>query len=80
MNQLKSSAARTVRNDLAESFAIPGLIDSLLPRGTPLRVARGSGGSHVRYLLDASGEVLFVAERDQPWMPTLRLVHRYPST
>jgi malignant T-cell-amplified sequence len=33
---------------------------------------------HIELLVNAAGEQLFFRSREGPWMPTLRLFHRYP--
>lgn len=33
---------------------------------------------HIEILVNGAGEHLFFRQRDGPWMPTLKLLHRYP--
>jgi PUA domain protein len=33
---------------------------------------------HVEILINSAGEQLFFRHRDSPWMPALKLLHRYP--
>ncbi|CAB0004397.1 unnamed protein product, partial [Nesidiocoris tenuis] len=75
--QLKSSVQKGIRNKLLEQF--PGIeeyIDSILPKKDNFRMLKCH--DHIEIIVNGGGELLFFRQRDGPWMPTLRLLHKYP--
>lgn len=74
--QLKTSVIKGIRSQLAAQFpgAAPWL-SQILPRREPVRLLRCH--EHVE-ILAAGGELLFFRQRDGPFYPTLRLLHKFP--
>mmetsp|Transcript_34597 Transcript_34597/g.50568 ORF Transcript_34597/g.50568 Transcript_34597/m.50568 type:complete len:183 (+) Transcript_34597:202-750(+) len=75
-SQTKSSVQRSIRAKIIEQFPLlePHL-DDILPKKSDFKVAKCVN----RISLVCHGdEPLFFQERDGPFFPTLRLVHRYP--
>ena len=76
-SQVKSSVGRGIRQAIVEQYPrIEEVLDDLLPKKDPMVVAKCT--NHIQ-LLVVRGEPLFFQQRDGPWYPTLRLVHRHAS-
>jgi len=45
---------------------------------TPLISHPHRSHDHIELLLNGAGEQVFFRHRDGPWMPTLRLLHKFP--
>eukprot|EP00475_Leptophrys_vorax_P012929 TRINITY_DN19307_c0_g2_i1.p1 TRINITY_DN19307_c0_g2~~TRINITY_DN19307_c0_g2_i1.p1 ORF type:complete len:182 (+),score=20.19 TRINITY_DN19307_c0_g2_i1:101-646(+) len=76
-NQLKASVQRKIRQSIAEEYpALEPSLEDILPKKSPLVVAKCQ--NHVS-LVVVNGVPLFFNIRDGPYMPTLRLLHQYPS-
>eukprot|EP00388_Colpodella_angusta_P019657 GDKJ01049170.1.p1 GENE.GDKJ01049170.1~~GDKJ01049170.1.p1 ORF type:complete len:183 (+),score=46.10 GDKJ01049170.1:25-573(+) len=76
-NIMKSSAQRNVRQQIIEDYPrISEVIDEILPKKAQLYLAKCSEGVSVVCI---NGEALFFQQKDGPWIPTLRLLHKYPS-
>ncbi|KAK0589896.1 hypothetical protein LWI29_019883 [Acer saccharum] len=76
-NQVKASVQRRIRQSIADEY--PGLepvMDDLLPKKVPLIVAKCQ--NHLNLVL-VNNVPLFFNIRDGPYMPTLRLLHQYPT-
>lgn len=76
-NQVKASVQRRIRQSIADEY--PGLelvLDDLLPKKSPLIVAKCQ--NHLN-LVVVNNVPLFFNIRDGPYMPTLRLLHQYPT-
>ncbi|XP_004347907.1 malignant T cell amplified sequence 1 isoform 2 [Capsaspora owczarzaki ATCC 30864] len=76
--QVKSSVHRAIRQKAVEQF--PGLepyLDEVMPKKDPIHLLK-LRDSHLQ-LIVVNKEVLFFHDRDGPYMPTLRLVHKCPS-
>ncbi|XP_065838449.1 malignant T-cell-amplified sequence 1-like [Oscarella lobularis] len=77
VNQVKSSVRKGIRANVLETF--PGLgedIDAILPKKEPLKLLKCK--DHVE-ILSVNSELLFFRQRDGPYFPTLRLLHKYPK-
>ncbi|KAH0921079.1 hypothetical protein HID58_021097 [Brassica napus] len=75
-NQVKASVQRRIRQSIQEEY--PGLetvLEDLLPKKSPLIVVNPN---HLT-LVVVNNVPLFFCIRDGPYMPTLRLLHQYPS-
>eukprot|EP00347_Sterkiella_histriomuscorum_P020347 403338157 len=75
---LKASVAKTLRSKIVETY--PGIeeyLEEIWPKKAKVHQTKIKGESHVTmYLID---DVLsFMELRDQPIMPTLRILHKYP--
>ena len=78
-SQAKSSVQRNLRKAILET--LPGLephMDELLPKKLPVYVAKCQSPSHTNLIL-VNKEPLFIQLRDQHYLPTLRLLHRFPD-
>ncbi|XP_011682583.2 malignant T-cell-amplified sequence 1 [Strongylocentrotus purpuratus] len=77
VTQMKSSAIRGVRAKLIEDY--PGLEefqDVILPKKESYNLVK----CHERIeIIAIGGEPVFFRQRDGPYMPTLRLLHKYPT-
>lgn len=74
---MKSSQQRAVRAAIIEQM--PGLepyIDDLMPKKEKLILAKCVG--HITVIANQDAMPLFFQLRDQPYMPTLRTLHKYP--
>eukprot|EP00249_Psilotum_nudum_P008760 c21492_g1_i1 orf=184-729(+) len=76
-NQVKASMQRKIRQSIAEEYPdLEPILDDLLPKKAPLVVAKCQ--NHIN-LVVVNNVPLFFNVRDGPYMPTLRLLHQYPS-
>lgn len=76
-NQVKASVQRKIRQSIAEEYPdLEPVLDELLPKKSPLIVAKCQ--NHIN-LVVVNNTPLFFNIRDGPYMPTLRLLHQYPS-
>ncbi|XP_074651962.1 malignant T-cell-amplified sequence 1-like [Tubulanus polymorphus] len=77
VNAMKSSAQRGLRNKILEQFPnIADHIDEILPKKEPLKAVKCR--DHIEIVANSSGELRFFRQRDGPYMPTLKLLHKYP--
>jgi len=76
-SQLKSSVQRSIRAKVLDAYpAIEPHIDVILPKKESIVLVKCK--EHIE-LLAVKGELVFFRHRDDPWMPTLRLLHKYPD-
>jgi len=74
---VKSSVARGIRNTIAEQFPLLGdRLEEILPKKENISI--GKCTDHLN-LIVVNGEVVFFNERDGHYLPTLRLLHKYPD-
>ncbi|KAK6626329.1 Malignant T-cell-amplified sequence 1 [Polyplax serrata] len=77
VQQLKSSVQKGIKAKLLEQFPeLESYIDAVLPKKDAFRIVKCH--DHVEILINSSGELLFFRQRDDMWMPTLKLLHKYP--
>ncbi|XP_025830834.1 malignant T-cell-amplified sequence 1 homolog [Agrilus planipennis] len=75
--QLKSSVQKGIRNKLIEQYPhLEGYIDNILPKKDAIRIVKCH--DHVEIVVNSTGNLLFFRQREGPWMPTLKLLHKYP--
>jgi len=76
--QLKNSAQKAIRKDIiAQHPFIEKCIDDILPKkGDPFRLMKCH--EHIEVLVGGNGDFLFFRQREATWVPTLRLLHKYP--
>ncbi|CAK4122311.1 unnamed protein product [Aphanomyces euteiches] len=55
------------------------LMELLLPKKSPLLVAKCSGTEHLQIVCAEDGTPLFFNMRDGPFLPTLKLLHKLPT-
>lgn len=77
VQQLKSSVQKGIRTKLLDNYPhLENYIDTVLPKKDAFRIVRCH--DHIEILVNSSGDQLFFRQRDGLWMPTLRLLHKYP--
>mmetsp|Transcript_65806 Transcript_65806/g.130418 ORF Transcript_65806/g.130418 Transcript_65806/m.130418 type:complete len:183 (-) Transcript_65806:232-780(-) len=75
---VRSSDQRSIRNQIVQQYpALEPYIDDLFPKKDQLVVCKCK--DYVQMLVDPSGEFIFFQCRSGPYIPTLRLLHRYPD-
>ncbi|KAI6177497.1 PUA domain-containing protein [Aphelenchoides bicaudatus] len=75
--QLKSSVQRGIRTKLIEQYPkLNDYIEEILPKKESFKVFKCK--DHVELLAGEDGQVHFIKHRDLPYIPTLRLLHKYP--
>ncbi|KAH7820781.1 putative malignant t cell amplified sequence 1 [Monocercomonoides exilis] len=75
--QLKTSKLREVRSFFKDSAGInEEILDVVLPKSESIKVAKCHG--HIN-LLVVGNYPRFFQTRDGPYLPTLRVLHRYPE-
>jgi len=74
---VKNSVSRTIHSQIVEQYpALEECIETLLPKSS-MQVAKAL--DNVQLLL-IDTEILFFQDKGiGPWIPTLRLLHKYPS-
>lgn len=79
-NIAKASIVRGIKSSLLEQFpALEGLIDDIIPKKDPLLLVKGKGDFAFFTFAIAGNRVLFFQNADGPWLPSLRVLHQYPS-
>ncbi|CAD7091662.1 unnamed protein product [Hermetia illucens] len=77
VQQLKSSVQKGIRAKLLESYPhLEGYIDEVFPKKDAFRIVKCH--DHIEILVNGNGEQLFFRHREGQWMPSLRLLHKYP--
>ncbi|GBP77358.1 Malignant T-cell-amplified sequence 1 homolog [Eumeta japonica] len=77
VQQLKSSVQKGIRARLLELYPhLENYIDQVLPKKDTFRIVKCH--DHIEIMVNSAGELLFYRQREGPWMPTLRLLHKYP--
>ncbi|XP_013391949.1 malignant T-cell-amplified sequence 1 [Lingula anatina] len=77
LNQVKSSVLRGIRSTLLDQYPqIEPYLDEIVPKKGALKVVKCQ--EHIEVLAGANGELLFFKQREGPFYPTLKLVHKYP--
>ncbi|KAJ6642917.1 Malignant T-cell-amplified sequence 1 like [Pseudolycoriella hygida] len=77
VQQLKSSVQKGIRTKLLEQFPhIEQYVDLILPKKDAFKIIRCH--DHIEILVNGNGDHLFFRQRDGPWMPSLRLLHKFP--
>ncbi|XP_007436245.3 malignant T-cell-amplified sequence 1 [Python bivittatus] len=74
--QLKTSVIKGIKNQLIDQF--PGIepwLNQIMPKKDPVKIVRCH--EHIE-ILTVNGELLFFRQREGPFYPTLRLLHKYP--
>lgn len=76
----KSSVVRGIRGSILEQFPrLENVIDEIIPKKDPLFVVKGKGDFAFFTFAVVSNQVLFFQTKDGPWLPSLRVLHKYPS-
>ncbi|XP_024081533.1 malignant T-cell-amplified sequence 1 homolog [Cimex lectularius] len=75
--QLKSSVQKGIRNKLLELYPpLEEYVDQILPKKDTFRLLKCH--DHIEIIVNTAGELLFFRHREGQWIPTLRLLHKYP--
>nr|SVE74872.1 EOG090X0FDS [Daphnia carinata] len=75
--QLKTSVQKGIRSKILEQYPyIETCINDVLPKKEPFRLMKCH--EHIEVLVGANGDFLFFRHREGFWVPTLRLLHKYP--
>ncbi|TKR67714.1 hypothetical protein L596_023822 [Steinernema carpocapsae] len=75
--QLKTSVQKGIRNKLIEQFPnLEEVMNDILPKKENFKLIKCK--DHMELIAGHDGTVLFVKHRDLPYIPTLRLLHKYP--
>merc|ERR1712070_888180 len=76
-SQVKSSVTRGIRSTLISQYpVIEQAIDDILPKKPPMVQAKCQG--HIS-LFTVNNQVLFAQHRDGPFIPHLKLLHKFPN-
>ncbi|BAM42506.1 cell cycle regulator protein [Theileria orientalis strain Shintoku] len=76
-NLIKSSIQRTIKMNIVNQYPVlRDTIDVIFPKKTPVYLAKCQ--DHVSLLM-VNGEIIFIQNREGPWFPALRLLHKYPT-
>ncbi|SIO73465.1 PUA domain protein [Babesia microti strain RI] len=76
-NQIKSSAQRAIKSAILSQFPrLEPVINDIFSKKPPLIIAKCP--DHIS-LVVKDGLTLFFQQRDGPWVPSLRLIHKYPT-
>uniref|UniRef100_A0A673W9R6 Malignant T-cell-amplified sequence n=1 Tax=Salmo trutta TaxID=8032 RepID=A0A673W9R6_SALTR len=74
--QLKTSVIKGIKNQLLDQFPdIESWLNHIMPKKDPVKIVRCH--EHIE-ILTVNGELLFFRQREGPFYPTLRLLHKYP--
>ncbi|PAV89589.1 hypothetical protein WR25_18094 [Diploscapter pachys] len=75
--QLKSSVQKGIRKRIIEDYPhLEPYMESLLPKKENIKLIKCR--DHLELLADHNGVVQFVKARNTNYLPTLRLLHKYP--
>lgn len=76
-NLIKSSVQRGIKSTIVNQFPLfKETIDVVLPKKSNLILAKCQ--DHLTLLM-VGGEIVFFQQRDGPWIPSIRLIHKYPD-
>ena len=74
---IKSSAIRAIKQSITDQFpAAAAYIDDIIPKKAA--VLDGKGKDRLNFVV-VDGEPVFYRQRDGPYFPTLRVLHKYPN-
>ncbi|KAF7994997.1 hypothetical protein HCN44_004469 [Aphidius gifuensis] len=77
VQQLKSSVQKGIRLRLLELYPhLETHIDQIVPKKDAFRLVKCH--DHIEIMVNSAGDQLFFRHRDGKWMPTLRLLHKFP--
>ncbi|XP_014204923.1 malignant T-cell-amplified sequence 1 homolog [Copidosoma floridanum] len=77
VQQLKSSVQKGIRTKLLESYPLlDKYIDQILPKKDNFKLVKCH--DHIEIIVNSAGELLFFRQREGNWMPTLKLLHKFP--
>ncbi|KAF7286512.1 malignant T-cell-amplified sequence 1 homolog [Rhynchophorus ferrugineus] len=75
--QLKSSVQKSIRSKILDSYPhLENYLDVILPKKDAFKIVKCH--DHIEILINSAGEQQFFRQREGQWMPTLKLLHKYP--
>eukprot|EP01132_Coremiostelium_polycephalum_P002258 gene2258-2781_t len=76
-NQIKSSLQRNIRNSILTQYpALNEIQEEVFPKKVPIVLAKCQNNIN---LILVNNEVIFFNEREGPYYPTIRFLHKYPN-
>ncbi|VDP69310.1 unnamed protein product [Echinostoma caproni] len=73
----KNSRAKAIRKRVCEDYDFDvEIMDQIVPKKDTLKVVKCH--EHIELFADTQGDVLFFCQRDGPFIPSLKLLHKYP--
>lgn len=76
VSQIKNSVQRSIISSIIEQYPLlEDAVDIILPKKN---MTVGKGADNIQFLV-VNNEILFFSQRDGPWLPTLRLLHKFPA-
>ncbi|XP_064608783.1 malignant T-cell-amplified sequence 1 homolog [Liolophura sinensis] len=77
VNNAKSSVQRGVRASILQDYPeAENFIDQILPKKETLKIVKCH--EHIELLAGSNGQVLFFKGREGPYVPSLKLLHKFP--
>uniref|UniRef100_A0A0X3PMT8 PUA domain-containing protein n=1 Tax=Schistocephalus solidus TaxID=70667 RepID=A0A0X3PMT8_SCHSO len=77
VNNAKNSVSKMIRNKVFDNFELgKDYIEQILPKKDVLKLLKCH--DHIELYADPTGEVIFFRQREGPFVPTLKLLHKYP--
>jgi len=77
VTQLKSTVQKGIKNKIVDQFPhIKDYIDDIFPKKEAIKTLKCH--EHIEVVIGPNGEHLFFRQRDGPYLPTLKIVHKYP--
>ncbi|CAG0890003.1 unnamed protein product, partial [Darwinula stevensoni] len=75
--QLKSSVQKNIRSKLLEQYPhLDDYLEQIIPKKETYRIVKCH--DHIEIFVNSAGDHLFFRHREGQWVPTLRLLHKYP--
>jgi len=75
VTQIKTSVQKGIKNKIVEQFPlIEEYIDEIMPKKESIKIVKCQ--QHIEILINSNGEHLFFRQRDDPYYPTLKLIHK----
>ncbi|TNN14637.1 Malignant T-cell-amplified sequence 1 [Schistosoma japonicum] len=76
-NNAKNSVVKSLRTRLTDDFFIDKeMVDLILPKKDVVKHIKCH--EHVDLYSDSDGEIMFFRQREGPFIPSLKLLHKYP--
>jgi len=76
-NQIKSSLQRNIKNSILTQYPkLKEIEEEIFPKKVPIVQVKCQ--NHINLIL-VNSEIIFFNEREGPYYPTLRILHKYPD-
>ncbi|CAK9303777.1 unnamed protein product [Gordionus sp. m RMFG-2023] len=76
VSQIKSSVQRNIRAKLLENYPIEEYIDDIIPKKEGIKIVKCH--EHIEIIANTAGDLLFFHDKSDIYIPTLKLLHKYP--